>query len=792
MEDNTSKVYVEPHRSQPPIVSPNAGSGTQLFVINLCASIAPVPTTGRNIPGLENYKLYQVARVEDGRTRHRLRLGFFTNEAHAERVLTVVRQQYPTAFTTSLSDEDRRFTRGYVPERSAAPAPAAAPTPVPAARPAVAVVSTPAPAPARAAAPVTAPVQAAAPAPQVARVAPATAPVVAKAAPAPAPAAPVAAKPAAALAAPAVKPAAKAAPPAKAPAIAARKNGDEVVEMTWEPDEETKKAASSTKLPRLSSIAQGAGLDDMSWEEEAPTLGNNTNPGKEPLAVGLLSGRFAALDTSKLKAMKAAAPKAAAPAATPKAAVPAAPKAAAPTAPPAATAKPATPPAPQTVPPKLDTGASVRVPALTFSDPVPTPANAPKANGPAEPYHVGKGVKIEDVEDFELDLFDDPPARTSTSASGRMPALGSAVANKKASPSVPAKPAMAANPAVAAKPAVPAAKPATPVAAKPAPAAKPAAPAAPVAKKIETPPAKPAAPVVAAKPAPAAAPAKPAATVRDASLVHPNLDSTQTIRALTTEEMNDAAQEKWFAIQLAASDQPVNLDAMPHLDIFEAYSLYSVATAGSGKIVHSLRLGFFKEDVSAEAVSGYLKTFFASPSVIRISVAEQARFKDAPQPRRAQPAEEPKSNVVDLNNARRPAPVVPTVTMEVDPVATGAFRPNASGTLNPASGAFKPGATGAIKNGQFRPGATGAFKLNGTGVHKAMTPDGRIAAKAAAPAMKRSEPTRAASTGKHKMLKKSLAEELLEEAREVELSESGVRKMPQNGSLLSRLLGKKK
>jgi hypothetical protein len=450
------------------------------------------------------------------------------------------------------------------------------------------------------------------------------------------------------------------------------------------------------------------------------------------------------------------------------------------------------------------------VPALTFSDPVPTPATAQKPNGRAEPYHVGKGVKIEDVEDFELDLFEDPPTLASPAGKGKAPAP--AVANKKAPPPVAAKPAVAAKLAApAAKPAPAPAKPAAPVVAKAAPA-----PAAPVAKKVET-PAKPAAPV-AAKPAPAAAPAKATAPSRDPALVHPNLDSTQTIRALTAEEMNDAAQEKWFAIQLAVSDQPVNLDAMPHLDIFEAYSLYSVATAGSGKIVHSLRLGFFKEDVSAEAVGGYLKTFFASPSVIRISVAEQARFKDAPQPRRAEPVEEPKSNVVDLNNARRAAPVVPTVTMEVDPVATGAFRPNASGSLNPANGSFKPGATGAIKNGQFRPGATGslkngqftpgatgslkngqftpgatgAFKLNGTGVHKALTPDGKIAAKAAAPAMKRSEPTRAASTGKHKMLKKSLAEELLEEAREVELSESGVRKMPQNNSLLSRLLGKKK
>lgn len=733
MEDSTSKAYVEPDSSQPPLVSPNAGSGTQLFVINLCASIAPVSTNGRNIPGLENYKLYQVARVEDGRTRHRLRLGFFTNEAHAERVLTVVRQQYPTAFTTSLSDEDRRFTRGYVPERAAAPAAA----PAPAARPAVAVASTPAPA--RPAA-VTAPVQAAAPAPQARAAAPVQ----------PAPNAAMAAKLAPTPAAPAAKPAAAAAKPVApktAPPVAAKKPADEVVEMTWEPDEETKKAASSSSLPKIKALSEAIGLDDMSWGDEeavAPTL-TNTSPGKEPLAVGLLSGKFAALDTSKLKAYKASQ--------TPSA---------------AAAAKPATPPAPQAVPPKLDTGSSVRVPALTFSDPVPTPATAQKSNSPAEPYHVGKGIKIEDVEDFELDLFEDPPTLASPAPAAKAPAP--AVTNKKAAPPVATKP-------VATKPATPAAKPA-----------------APVAKKIEA-PAKPAAPV-AAKPAPAAKPmaAKPAAPVlpiRDPALAHPNLDSTQTIRALTTEEMNDSTQDKWFAIQLAASDQPVNLDAMPHLDIFEAYSLYSVATAGSGKIVHSLRLGFFKEDVSAEAVSGYLKTFFASPSVIRISVAEQARFKDAPQPRRAE-AEEPKSNVVDLNNARRGAPVVPTVTMEVDPSTSGSFRPNASGSLNSATGKFKPGATGALRDGNFKPGATGAFKLNGTGVHKAMTPDGKIAAKAAGPAMKRSEPTRAAASGKHKTLKKSLADELLEEAREVELSESGIRKLPQNNSLLSRLLGKKK
>ena len=697
MEDNTSKVYVEPGGSQPPIVSQGAGSGTQLFVINLCASIAPVSTTGRNIPGLDNYRLYQVARVEDGRTRHRLRLGFFTNEAHAERVLTVVRQQYPTAFTTCLCDEDRRFTRGYLPENT----PAAAPAPT---RPAVAVVNT------------AAPQAAAKPAPVLAK---AAAPAVTTQAPV------VTAK------GPLAKPAApKANAPAKAPAMATKsktpKPSDEVVEMTWVPDEQTKAAATSASLPKIKALTEAPGLDDFSWDEPTPAA-PAPKVAKEPLAVGLLSGRFAALDPAKFRAMSR--PK------TPT--------------PPAAAAKPVPPPAPVLVPPKLDTAASVRVPALTFSDPVPTAAAAPKSNqAPDEPYHIGKGLNIEEVEDFELDLYDEPQAHAPAPAH-------SALVRSAPTPTASNKPAPA----------------------------KAAAAARPVPKKFDQ-PAKPAAPAAAARPAPAAPIAKPPAP---ALARNPDLDSTQTIRALTNEELNDGAQEKWFAIQLAASEQPVNLDTMPHLDIFEAYRLYSVATAGSGKIVHSLRLGFFKEAVSAEAVTGYLKTFFASPTVLRISVAEQTRFKDAPQPKRAaDPDDEPKNNVVELNNARAGrTSVVPTITMEVEsgprinPMATGSFRPN-------ATGAFRPGATGA-----FKANATGTFKLNATGINKALAPDGRIAAKAAGPATKRSEPTRG-NAGRQKTLKRSLADELREEAREVELSESGARKLPQNNSLLSRLLGKKK
>jgi hypothetical protein len=264
---------------------------------------------------------------------------------------------------------------------------------------------------------------------------------------------------------------------------------------------------------------------------------------------------------------------------------------------------------------------------------------------------------------------------------------------------------------------------------------------------------------------PPAAVSAPAAIRITSSAPPPELDSTQTIRALTSAEMEDEQQDKWFAVQLAVSDQPVNLDAMPRLDIFEAYRLYSVATAGSGKIVHSLRLGFFKEAVSAEAVSGYLKTFFGSPTIMRVSVAEHGRFKDPPSSKKP-PAPVHEAKVVELNNARPTArPVVPTVTMEV---ATG----------------VDTGATGS-----FKPLDTGSFKASASGTHKAL----KSAAKSAGSNTKRAAKT--GNTGKHKTIpsleKKSLAEELLDEAREVELSESGIRKLPKNDSLLSRMFGKK-
>jgi hypothetical protein len=631
VEENTNKIYAE--RSSSALTDPllaittaPAEPGSSLFVINLCASIAPIQAAGKTIPGFESCKLYQVARVEDGRTRHRLRLGFFTSEADAEAVLAQVRDNYPTAFVTCLSDDDRRFTRGYLPARDSG---------TERSRP-VAVTTKPEP-------PVTI---AASPAPQKkeAPKAPAPQPAARTAVPAKAASTPVAtpAPKAAALAATALSgaSAARTTAAAKAPSevkpVAAPAPVDEI-ELSWDP-------------PAL----QGKPQADTRTTAQTVAPAFKTEP--------VIKART-----------------------------------------------------PETVAPKPAVAAKARAaepkkPAIELTlerEPVAAPA-APKAarNDAAQPFHVGKGVEI-------------PMTALTLEATSVQPAMAATAntAPQKPQPSAPAPKQSAARPAQ--------------------PANKTAAPAMPKA---------PAVPV-------------PAAGGRG-----PELDSTQTIRALTSAEMDD--EEKWFSIQLVVSEQPVNLDAMPHLDIFEAYRVYSIANAGSGKIVYSLRLGFFREEVSAAAVSGYLKTFFPSPSVMRISTAEQLRFKDAPTPKAtAEATARNEARVIELNQARDRKTTIPTVTMEV---AAPADR---------------------SPTGTFRTGASGAYKVDASGKHKAL----RSAAKTSPPATRRSAPLgKTSATGKHKALqpRKSLQEQLLDDARAVQLSESSIPKLPKNDSLLSRLVGK--
>jgi hypothetical protein len=124
----------------------------------------------------------------------------------------------------------------------------------------------------------------------------------------------------------------------------------------------------------------------------------------------------------------------------------------------------------------------------------------------------------------------------------------------------------------------------------------------------------------------ASAAVPPPREVKELSEPLPNLESTQTIRALTTPELESEAASRWFVIQLSMSDQAFDPDGVPNLDIFSEYRLYSVAGIDQGRTVHSLRLGFFTEEIAAVAVASYLGAYYDKPTIRRVSVAERERF----------------------------------------------------------------------------------------------------------------------------------------------------------------------
>lgn len=188
----------------------DAGTQSQvLHVITLISSTVPIALPVLTAPELAGAALFRSRRIEDGRERFRIHIGYFATAAEAEALLPTLRESYPWAFAGpapltnmgSLDDTARaRFTIVRAPDAPVAPetikpaapvAPAASAAPVaPAPRPAAAVK----PAPVAAAAPAPtriAPVLPFVPLPRVTP-APAAAPTPQAAAPqAPAPEPPV-------------------------------------------------------------------------------------------------------------------------------------------------------------------------------------------------------------------------------------------------------------------------------------------------------------------------------------------------------------------------------------------------------------------------------------------------------------------------------------------------------------------------------------------------------------------------------------------------------------------------
>ena len=272
-------------------------------------------------------------------------------------------------------------------------------------------------------------------------------------------------------------------------------------------------------------------------------------------------------------------------------------------------------PAPQFAPARFSASARAFVPNAGFVGAPPIksapaaarpPAPAPAAAAPAAPAPAGPAV---------------PRAAASAVPVSGLPSE-SLIPVLSDSMAVPRPATAALKPAAAPAPAP------TPAAAVPAPQPAHGAPAAAPAHAAAA-PAQGAAPMpVTARPpaAPLAPPRAPAGAPRVSSTPISNFDMTQTLRPLTPTELEDASALRWFVIQLSCSEEAFDPDALPNLDIFSEYRLYSVASMDQGKLMHALRLGFFSEEAHAKAVAGYLGSFYDSPTVKRVSTAERTRF----------------------------------------------------------------------------------------------------------------------------------------------------------------------
>jgi hypothetical protein len=162
------------------------------------------------------------------------------------------------------------------------------------------------------------------------------------------------------------------------------------------------------------------------------------------------------------------------------------------------------------------------------------------------------------------------------------------------------------------------------------------------------------------------------------SLLKP--DDTGTRRALKEAVVQNAPVS--FAVQLQWSVQPVELDKVPPLAIFSAYTLYTVEGSRDGRKWYGLRLGFFTDAISAKQVAYYVRSEFASVAVVPVSPQERNRASEDeqkatsglafPKKTRREPVDEFK-----LIDSDEPSAVAPPVRQPAAQSAKPAARPSA-------------------------------------------------------------------------------------------------------------------
>lgn len=181
----------------------------------------------------------------------------------------------------------------------------------------------------------------------------------------------------------------------------------------------------------------------------------------------------------------------------------------------------------------------------------------------------------------------------------------------------------------------------------------------PAAKLLQATPPSPATPALQAAPSPPATPPvvvprlQPAAAAAPApveTIIAPTLSASQTLRVLEAAApaaaVDDSAEVRvmtpedtqtltdiridvqnnappCFAVQLIWAVSPIDVATLPHLAIFDAYTLYNVEGNRQGRKWYGLRLGFFSDPNSATQVANYVRADYRAVAVVPVANKER-------------------------------------------------------------------------------------------------------------------------------------------------------------------------
>jgi len=100
-------------------------------------------------------------------------------------------------------------------------------------------------------------------------------------------------------------------------------------------------------------------------------------------------------------------------------------------------------------------------------------------------------------------------------------------------------------------------------------------------------------------------------------------EDTQTLTDIRIDAQNNAPP--CFAVQLVWSVSPIDIAALPHLAIFDAYTLYNVEGNRQGRKWYGLRLGFFSDPNSATQVANYVRADYRAVAIVPVALKERDR-----------------------------------------------------------------------------------------------------------------------------------------------------------------------